>query len=320
MISRKDQWLLAGGLLLTCTAFAVGLANSPTQPREPQTFSRPVPAQLGNTPSVHFLNCVYLAGQPSADDFVVARKSGIKTVVDLRNPGELGWDEGAFVRKLGMEYHRIPFSAPESLTADVFSQVRALLNDWKNRPLILHCRSANRVGAVWLAHRVLDAGLPYDQALDEARQIGLRTVEYERQAKAYIKKAQMHSMMKLKLFPSSSVTHVTEKNFVEEVLQSGQPVVVDFYAPWCMPCKMISPVLEQLAREFRGGVKVVKVNVDEAQDLTAKYSVDSVPTLLFFRNGVVEDQLVGAPSADVLHHRVARLASVCSAVAANVGR
>ena len=85
-----------------------------------------------------------------------------------------------------------------------------------------------------------------------------------------------------------------ESNFQSEVIDSDKPVLVDFWAEWCGPCKMIGPVIDQLSGEVEGQAKVGKVNVDEARELSVKYGVKSIPLLLFFKDGEVKDQIVGA--------------------------
>ena len=83
-------------------------------------------------------------------------------------------------------------------------------------------------------------------------------------------------------------------NFEAEVLKSDIPVFVDFYADWCGPCKMMSPVIDKLAEEYNGRIKVGKVNVDENSDLAVKYGIMSIPNMVFFKNGEVVDRVVGA--------------------------
>ena len=85
-----------------------------------------------------------------------------------------------------------------------------------------------------------------------------------------------------------------ESNFEAEVLKSDLPVFVDFYADWCGPCKMMSPVIDKLAEEFDGKIKVGKVNVDENGDLAVRYGIMSIPNMVFFKNGEVADRVVGA--------------------------
>jgi len=97
-----------------------------------------------------------------------------------------------------------------------------------------------------------------------------------------------------------SLVHLNEKNFDQEVVKSALPVLVDFWAEWCGPCKMISPIIDEIANEMNGKLKVAKVNVDEAQELAAKFNVMSIPTLLVFKGGEPVAQMVGAMSKDSL--------------------
>lgn len=95
---------------------------------------------------------------------------------------------------------------------------------------------------------------------------------------------------------SPLILNLTQENFAQQVLQSPAPVLVDFWAEWCGPCKMIAPLLDELADEYDGKVKIGKVNVDEQQSLAAEYGVRAIPTLLVFKSGQVADQIVGARS------------------------
>lgn len=87
---------------------------------------------------------------------------------------------------------------------------------------------------------------------------------------------------------------VTDGNFKNEVLESDIPVLVDFWAPWCGPCRMVGPILDELAKEMDGKVKIAKVNVDENQETASAYGVFSIPTMILIKNGKKVDQLVGA--------------------------
>ena len=97
-----------------------------------------------------------------------------------------------------------------------------------------------------------------------------------------------------------AVLSVTDKNFEAEVLKSDLPVLVDFWAEWCGPCKMVGPIVDEIAEELQRKLKVVKANVDEAQDLAGNYQVMAIPTLLLFKNGEPVEKIVGAMSKDQL--------------------
>ncbi len=87
---------------------------------------------------------------------------------------------------------------------------------------------------------------------------------------------------------------VNDANFNRDVLQSEVPVLVDFWAPWCAPCQMVAPILEQVAREYHGLVKIAKLNTDENPATAMKYNIMSIPTMMLFRNGQILDQISGA--------------------------
>jgi len=91
------------------------------------------------------------------------------------------------------------------------------------------------------------------------------------------------------------VKEVDKTNFEQEVLQSDIPVMVDFWAPWCVPCRVIAPLVERLAEQYAGRLKVAKLNVDENHELAIRYQVMSIPTLIFFKNGQVIDRIIGVP-------------------------
>src|SRR5262245_55831985 len=92
------------------------------------------------------------------------------------------------------------------------------------------------------------------------------------------------------------VTEVNDRNFESEVLKSTQPVLVDFWAAWCGPCRMLAPTIESVAEKYRGKAKVVELNVDENVDSSSRYGVKGIPTLILFRNGNEAERVVGVPS------------------------
>ncbi len=97
---------------------------------------------------------------------------------------------------------------------------------------------------------------------------------------------------------SDHVQPVTDETFEEEVLKSDKPVLVDFWAAWCAPCRMLTPIVDEVAQEFSDQAKVLNLNVDENSETSAKYNIKGIPTLLLFNGGEVKDQIVGATSKD----------------------
>jgi thioredoxin 1 len=108
---------------------------------------------------------------------------------------------------------------------------------------------------------------------------------------------------------SPLISALTQENFDKEVLQSATPVLVDFWAEWCGPCKMIAPLLDELADEYNGKVKIGKVNIDEQQALATKYGIRAIPTLLVISKGQVAEQMVGAKSKRDLKASLDRVAA-----------
>jgi len=99
---------------------------------------------------------------------------------------------------------------------------------------------------------------------------------------------------------SEKVAEVGDQNFDTEVLGAQVPVLVDFWAAWCAPCRMLAPVVEAIAEKYNGKAKVVKLNVDENMITSGKYNIKGIPTLLLFKNGVIKEQIVGNTSKDTI--------------------
>jgi thioredoxin 1 len=107
---------------------------------------------------------------------------------------------------------------------------------------------------------------------------------------------------------SEAVISLNESNFQSEIKNSDVPVLVDFWAEWCGPCRMLTPILDQLASERAGQVKIAKVNVDESPSLAQQFNVRSIPMLVFFKNGEARDTVVGVQSKDALAKKLDALA------------
>lgn len=99
---------------------------------------------------------------------------------------------------------------------------------------------------------------------------------------------------------SDNITHLSDASFEQEVLQSTIPVLVDYWAEWCGPCKMIAPILDDISKEYEGRLKVAKLNIDDNQNTPPKYGIRGIPTLMLFKNGNVEATKVGALSKSQL--------------------
>lgn len=101
-----------------------------------------------------------------------------------------------------------------------------------------------------------------------------------------------------------SPIHLTDSSFKKEVLESQLPALVDFWAPWCGPCRMVAPIIDELAKEYRNKLRVCKINVDENPKIATHYGVMSIPTLIFFKNGKVSEQIVGALNKVELRRKI----------------
>ena len=159
-------------------------AATPARPKPPE--DKLAPATVGDL-KVQKFGQIYLGGQPSADDLAKFKQAGGKTVVNLRDEAEnTKFNETSVLAGLGIDYHNPGFRNADALSDPIFRRVRDLLANGNNAPLLLHCASGNRVGAIWMAHRVLDHGVPYEQALEEAKAVGMKPEAFEAKVKQYI--------------------------------------------------------------------------------------------------------------------------------------
>jgi uncharacterized protein (TIGR01244 family) len=175
------------GLLLAGS----GCQTAPTQSIDSGSAPAALaPAELGSTERVHECGGFLLTSQPGAADLDLAAKRGVHTVVDQRKATEdRGFNEATLVMNLGMTYKNPSFSKPAELTDVMFEQSREILRT-AQRPVLMHCQSGNRTGTIWLAYRVLDENIPYEQALEEAKAVGMSSPEYEAKVRDYIAREQ----------------------------------------------------------------------------------------------------------------------------------
>ncbi len=156
-------------------------ANSPDDKLETLTIGGLKVYKFGN---------VYMSAQPSEEDFAKLREAGVATVINLRMPEEnTKFDEAKVLAGMGVDpanYHNPGFNSASTLVDPIFLRVRHLLNSKSEEPVLVHCASGNRVGAVWMAHRILDDGVPYEQALEEAKTIGMKPEAFEARVKEYV--------------------------------------------------------------------------------------------------------------------------------------
>jgi uncharacterized protein (TIGR01244 family) len=146
------------------------------------------PYQCGAVQRLHTFGGIFLASQPTAADFEQAKQGGVKTVINLRHAKEQpDFDERATVTALGLAYVSLPWNGPDELTDEIFDRSRELLNTVE-RPILLHCSSANRVGALWIPWRVLDGGIALEEAVAEAKVVGLKSPDLEAKAKDYVER------------------------------------------------------------------------------------------------------------------------------------
>ena len=173
--------------LLILTALTACASHEPVQDTKVETATIK-PVTLPGMSRVHMARGALLGSQPDATALKLAhQKYGTKTVLNLRMPAEFKYFmEAQAVRDFGMEYHNIAFGPAKTLTDEVFSRALTVLRDSSKTPVLMHCKSGNRVGAIWYAHLVLDLGVQPDEAMAEARIVGLRKKGHIMRAMEYV--------------------------------------------------------------------------------------------------------------------------------------
>ena len=171
--------IIRTAVAMAATFLFVACASSPPAPE---------PVSVPGLKNAHIVGDVVLASQPTKEAVAaLEQRYGIKTVLNLRQPEEVApLGETDWVASLGLEYINIGFREPATLTDDVFDRIRAVLRDPTRRPILVHCSSANRVGAAWYAYRVLDEGADPAEALAEAKATGLRKPGHIQRALDYV--------------------------------------------------------------------------------------------------------------------------------------
>ena len=178
-------------LTLVFFAYAHPMAQArEAPPANQESEAQLVEIELGHAVPAHRFGNVFLAGQPTAEDIPILKEKGIKTVINLRLADEISWDQATAVEQAGMKYVHVPFRGEHQLTSKVFDKVLGVLRDTKSSSTLLHCATANRVGAIWYAHRVLNDQLDPVEAELEARQVGLRSAEMLAKSKEYVEAQQ----------------------------------------------------------------------------------------------------------------------------------
>lgn len=220
---------------LPVAVLALVACSSAFRPQAGEPAPPVVAVERAGIAPVHACGELLLAGQPSAEALRALAGEGLGLVIDLRRPEEeRGFDEPALARELGVEYVNHGFAGPETLMDGTFDAVRELLAAHGQEKVLLHCRSATRVGAVWVASRVLDDGVAWEEALAEARRVGVKG-DWEAPAKAYVELRkeldwpEVRAEIK-KRFPA--VRHVSIGELAARLERAGEPLLLlDARAP-----------------------------------------------------------------------------------------